>query len=261
MSSGPKHQQADSHENSRPPGMVDVSTLDEKIKRLLVGMPKLLASGKVLFISFAAVLAMGLLWIFSPVIDGASEIFLPGSTSYVIEFLGVAALVMLFHITCFVTAAVYRRSVRYLIYMLVPAVLIVAADRILRPADLTWTDRRVASFQLGAQYRVDWAGGPAKVRQESLALLAKTAYVSVPKSEWPESIRALRGSSVKINKSARLVDVEIPRRRCFFWGDQFGYLITDANAPEPVIVNDPPVIRGHNLWRIADGIYLYETWP
>ena len=27
-----------------------------------------------------------------------------------------------------------------------------------------------------------------------------------------------------------------------------------------VINNDPPVVRGHRLWKIADGIYLYEKW-
>jgi len=259
MDSDSEQQQADSHSSHPRPDKLDKNPLDGKIEKQFLRIPKLLTSGKVLIISFVAVMVVGLLWIFSPVTDGATEIFLPGSGSYIIEFFVVAAFVILFHIACFVVAVAYKRSVRYLIYMLIPAGLIFAADRVLRPVDITWTDRRVDSFQLGARYRVNWAGGAIKVRQEALALLVNTTYVSPPKAEWPESMRELHASAVKINKDARLVDVEIPRRPC--WGNQFGYLITDANGAEPVIVNDPPVIQGHDMWKIADGIYLYETWP
>jgi len=259
MDPDPEQQKADSHCGRSRSDKLDTNTSIGKIEKLLLGIPKLLASGKVLIISFVVVMVVGLLWIFSPVIDGATEIFLPGSSSCIIEVFVVAAFVLLFHIACFVVAAAYKRSLRYLIYMLIPAGLIYVADRVLRPADMTWTDRRVASFQLGARYRVNWAGGATKVRQEALALLAKSPFVSPPKSKWPESIRALRASAVKVNKDTKLVDVEIPRRPC--WGNQFGYLITDANAAVPVIVNDPPVIQGHDMWKIADGIYLYEAWP
>lgn len=229
---------------------------------------KPLSNEKVLIISFVVVLVLGLLWIFLPLIDGASEIFFPGSTYIGIELLLVATLlvdlvatvVVLFHITCFTLALFYKRSVKYLVCMLIPLVLLAAINHVLYPAGLTFTDRRVDSFQLGARYRVIWAGGASKVRQEALALLAATSEVHPTRSEWPDSIRALCASGVKVDKKAQLVDVEIPRRRFFVWGDQFGYLITEANAEEPVIVDEPPVVYGHRLWKIADGIYLYEKW-
>ena len=225
-----------------------------RISKRLVSIP-------VLAFSFVAVLLVGLLWILFPIFDGASEIFFPGSTSYVVEFFMVAAAVFLFHITCFALAAFYRRSVKYLLYMLIPLCVLPVSNHFLYPPGLTRVDRRVDSFKLGARYRVGWAGGASEVRKEALTLLAETSEVSPSRSEWPDSIRTLRASAVTVDKKTGLVDVEIPRRRCFFWGDQFGYLITDANATEPIIINDPPPVRGHRLWRISDGIYLYEKWP
>lgn len=225
---------------------------------------KPLSNEKVLIISFVAVLLVGLLWIFYPFIDGASEIFYPGSTYIGIELLLlvtlVATVVVLFHIACFSLAVFYNRSAKYLVCMLIPLGLLAVINHILYPAGLTRTDRRIDSFQLGARYRLVWAGGASKVRQEALALLAATSEVNPAKSKWPNSIRALCASSVKVDKKAQLVDVEIPRLRFFVWGDQFGYLITKANAGKPVIVDEPPIVYGHRLWKIADGIYLYEKW-
>lgn len=221
---------------------------------------KLLTSIPVLAFSFIAVLLVSVLWILLPILDGASEIFFPGTTSYVIEFYIVAIAVMMFHIICFILAAFYRRSVQYLIYMLIPAFFLTVTNYFLYPPDLTRVSRRVDSFKLGARYRVQWAGGSSKVRQEALTLLDEPSGVSLPRSKWPESVRGLGASDVITDNKNGIVDVEIPQRRFFFWGDQFGYLITDANAPEPVIVNNPPNIYGHRLWKISEGIYLYEKW-
>jgi len=121
--------------------------------------------------------------------------------------------------------------------------------------------RRVDYFQLGARYRIAWVGGASKVRQEALTLLDEPSGVPLPSSKWPDSICALRASDVKVDKDKGIIDIEIPRRRWFFWGDQLGYLITDANAPEPVIINDPRIASGHRLWKITEGIYLYQKWP
>ena len=222
---------------------------------------KRLASIPVLVLSFVAVLLVGLLWILFPILDGASEIFFPGSTSYEIEFFMVAVAVVLFHITCFILAVIYRRSFKYLVYMLIPLFLMIVTYKVLYPNNQSYGRRRVDSFQLGARYRVRWVGGASKVRQETLTLLDETSGVSIPRSKWPDSIRALRASDVTVDKKTGIVDVEIPRRRFFFWGDQFGYLITDANAPVPVIIDDPRIANGHRLWKISDGIYLYEKWP
>lgn len=224
-------------------------------------MFKRLVSIPVLALSFVAVLLVGFLWILSPVFDGASEIFFPGSTSHVIELFMVLVAVVLFHITCFLLAVFRNRSVKYVVCMLIPLGLVAAIDHVFYPSDLTRTDRRIDSFKLGARYRVRWAGGASRVRQEALDLLSATSQESPSRSEWPDSIRALCASAVTVDKKTGQVDVEIPRRRFFFWGDQFGYLITDANATEPVIINDPPVVHGHRLWKISDGIYLYEKWP
>jgi len=221
-----------------------------RISKRLVSIP-------VLAFSFVAVLLVGLLWILFPILDGASEIFFPGSNYYVIELFIVAVVVVLFHITCFILAVIYRRSVKYLVYMMIPLCLLAVLNHFLWPTGRS----RVNSFQLGARYRISWAGGASKIRQEVLTLLDETSGVSIPRSEWPDSIRALRASAVKVDKDKGIVDVEIPRRRWFFWGDQLGYLITDANAPEPVIINDPRIASGHRLWKISDGIYLYQKWP
>ena len=226
---------------------------------IFLRISKRLASIPVLALSFVAVLLVGLLWILFPILDGASEIFFPGSTSYEIEFFMVAVAVVMFHITCFILAVIYRRSVKYMVYMLIPFFLLAVTNHFLYPPDLSRVNRRVDSFKLGARYRVQRAGGASKVRQEALTLLAETSGVSLPRSKWPDSIHALGANAVKIDKKTGLVDVEIPRRRFFFWGDQFGYLITDTNAIKPVIINDPR--SGHRLWKISDGIYLYEKWP
>jgi hypothetical protein len=172
----------------------------------------------------------------------------------------VAIAFILFHITCFILAAIYRRSVKYLVYMLIPFLLLAVSNHFLYPSDLSRVSRRIDSFKLGARYRVRWAGGASKVRQEALALLAEPSGVPLPRSKWPDSILALCASAVTVDKKNGIIDIEIPRRRFFFWGDQFGYLITDINAPEPVISNNPPNIYGHRLWKISDGIYLYEKW-
>src|SRR4030043_1049448 len=84
-----------------------------RISKRLVSIP-------VLAFSFVAVLLVGLLWILFPILDGASEIFFPGSNYYVIELFIVAVVVVLFHITCFILAVIYRRSVKYLVYMMIP---------------------------------------------------------------------------------------------------------------------------------------------
>ena len=218
---------------------------------------KLLASKPVLVLSFVAVLLVGLLWILFPILDGAAEIFFPGSNYYLIELFIVSVFFVLFHITCFILAVIYRRSVKYLIYMMIPLFLLVVLNHFLFPAGR----RRVDYFQLGARYRIAWVGGAFKLRQEALTLLDETPVGSLPISKWPDSIRGLRASAVKVDKDNGIVDVEIPRRRWFFWGDQLGYLITGANAPEPVIINDPRIASGHRLWKITDGIYLYQKWP
>ena len=183
--------------------------------------------------------------------------FFPGSTYYIIELFILAVVVVLFHITCFILAGFYRHSFKYLIYMFFPVCLLVILNHFLCPAGR----RRVDYFQLGAQYRIAWVGGASKVRQEAITLLDEASGISLLKSKWPDSIRGLCASDVKIDKDSKIVDIEIPRRRWFFWGDQLGYLITDVNAPEPVIINDPRIASGHRLWKITDGIYLYQKWP
>jgi hypothetical protein len=218
---------------------------------------KRLASIPVLTLSFVAVLLVGLLWILFPILDGASEVFFPGSPCYLIELFIVAVVVILFHITCFILALIYRRSVKYLVYMLIPLCLLVVLNYFLWPTGRS----RVDSFQLGARYRIAWVGGASKVRQEALTLLDETPEISIPRPKWPDSIHALRASDVQVDKDKGIVDVEIPRRRWFFWGDQLGYLITDANATAPVIIDDPRIANGHRLWKISEGIYLYQKWP
>jgi hypothetical protein len=222
---------------------------------------KRFTSKPVLVLLFVTVLLAGVLWMLLPILDGASEIFFPGSTSHVIEFYIVAVVLLLFHITCFSLAAIYRRSVKYLVCMMIPFFLFAITNYFLYPSDMNRVCRRVDSFKLGAKYRIRWAGGASKVRQEAITLLAEPSGVSLPRPKWPDSILGLRASAVTVDKKEGIVDVEIPRRRFFFWGDQFGYLITDANAPEPVIINDPRIASGHRLWKISEGIYLYEKWP
>lgn len=105
---------------------------------------KRLASIPVLALSFVAVLLVGLLWILFPILDGASEIFFPGSPYYLIELFIVAVVVILFHITCFILAVIYRRSVKYLVYMLIPLCLLAVLNHFLCPPGRS----RVDSFQL-----------------------------------------------------------------------------------------------------------------
>jgi len=218
---------------------------------------KLLASKPILVLSCIAVLLVGFLWILFPIWDGAIEVFFPGSTYYRIELFILAFVVVLFHITCFILAGFYRHSLKYLIYMFFPLCLLAVLNHFLCPAGRI----RVDYFQLGARYRIAWAGGASKVRQEALILLDEPPGIPLSSSKWPDSIRALRASAVKVDKDNKIVDVEIPRRRWFFWGDQLGYLITDVNAPQPIIINDPRIASGHRLWKITDGIYLYQKWP
>jgi len=59
---------------------------------------KRLASIPVLALSFVAVLLVGLLWILFPILDGASEVFFPGSPCYLIELFIVAVAVVPYHV-------------------------------------------------------------------------------------------------------------------------------------------------------------------
>jgi hypothetical protein len=138
--------------------------------------------------------------------------------------------------------------------------LLVGIHFLFYPPGVKRVDRRIQSFPIGARISIFRAGGAYKVRQEALELISNAKETSPEYSKWPKSLRSLGAMSLKVDKNAQMLDVEIPRRRWFFWGDQFGYLITDKGAQEPVIVDNPPVVNGHRLWKITDGIYLYQTW-
>jgi hypothetical protein len=176
---------------------------------------KHLVNKNVFVLSFIAVLVVGLLWILNPIISGASEIFFPGSSDYIIEILLLAVLVILFHIICFILAMFYKHSAKYLIYMIIPLYLLTAINYALYPSDTSRIDRRIDSFHLGAGYRVKWAGGATKLRNEALDMLFEASEVSPLRSMWPDSVRALRPNAVRIDKKNQLIDVEIPRRRFF----------------------------------------------
>lgn len=217
----------------------------------------------VLAVSWVAVLAFGLLWLLFPILDGFSEIYYPGGGVDTF-FWGLAAVLIApvalgFHFVSFSAAFARNWSVRYLVLMLAPIGLLISLYLLLYPAGVTRADKRIDSFQLGARAAVKRAGGAAKVRQEALALLASSSETSLARSEWPDSFCQLHAERVTVDREAQRVDVYIPRRPC--WGEQFGYLITEQDAKEPIIVDDPPLARGHRLWRVADGIYLYHTWP
>jgi hypothetical protein len=120
------------------------------------------------------------------------------------------------------------------------------------------TDGRISSYAIGGQMRVMWAGGASQVRNEALDFIDTTTHSNPPSSEWPVSIRALGAVFVKVDKNSRTVNVCLPRVDVF--ANQFGFLIRDAGASIPDINRYVGKIDGYRLWKLADGIYLYEIW-
>jgi len=223
-------------------------------------MVKKQLTGKILVISSITVSVLGLGSLLFPIVDGWSEIFIPGTPSgLLIEFLlaVMAFVATATHIICLVVTLFHKRSVRYIAYI-IPIVMLMCISYLLYPTGVTRTHRRIDSFQLGAQTRVMWAGGPSKIREDAFTLLTTAPEASPPPSEWPDSINALGASYVEINKKERVIQVQIPRRHAFY-ADQFGYLILDKNA-----IGSPSMDLleqyGNRIWKIADGIYLYERW-
>jgi hypothetical protein len=202
------------------------------------------------------VLILGLILLLYPIIDGWGEIFFPGGQDrFLITLLLHAAIiiVVILHIICFTVALFRSWSIKVLIYMVLPIGLLIGIG-------VTQTQRRIESFKLGAQTRVIWAGGPSKVRQEAIALLATTSDLSPPPPQWPPSLQALGAVYIELDKNAQVVDVKIPPQRFMYMvGDQFGYLIMDPEAKAP-ISTDHYEEDGKRIWKIADGIYLYEIW-
>jgi hypothetical protein len=220
---------------------------------------------------FLAVLGSGLLWVWWPVLDGAIEIFYPRSDWFNWPFedifiLALAIVALLFHAAVCSAAFMRRRSWVYVALMLAPIGISVGTYVILYPSGMDRVQKRVDSFQLGARWAVKRAGGATKVREDALVLLASTpdaarppfqALDSTPSATWPKSFHALHAIRIEVNEVTPYVDVVILPTSCF--ADTFGYIIMSEDATEPDIKNLHDR-QGHRLWKIADGIYLYEEW-
>jgi hypothetical protein len=209
-----------------------------------------------------AMVTFALLWLWSPVLDGAAEILYPGGSGLFLWELaapGVGVVTLIVHVSLFGIVIAKTRSIKYVILMLLPigvaAGVILGLYPILYPAGVSRPEKRIDSCQLGARMALRRAGGPAKVREEALTLLA--TGLNGTRLSWREPFRGLRAVQVEANQKARWVEVKIPQRRFIFWGDQFGYLILGRDANEPVMANLHDG-RTYRLWKIDEGIYLYE---
>lgn len=120
------------------------------------------------------------------------------------------------------------------------------------PVNTTGTDRRIDAFSLGGWTRLILAGGPVRVQQEALDFLDAASSPTPPISECPSSLQALGISSVQIDKVLGTMKAYIHSRGTY--SDQFGYIIQATNAPVPQI------FREHRIWKLANGIYLFEVW-
>ncbi|MFC1974894.1 hypothetical protein ACFLXQ_00680 [Chloroflexota bacterium] len=222
-----------------------------------------LSSKKTLNLSSLPVLFLGLIFLTAPIIDGWSEIFFPGGSSWFLIYLVTGLLLVtsilvtgVLYVASFVANLIVKRSIWYLVYLF-PIILLLCAWYLLYPPGVTDTDIRINSFQLGAQTRVLWAGGSSKVRQGAVDLLENRSLTVPSQSEWPRSIRALGGIRLQFTGN-QTVKVILPKRRFFFDGDEFGYFIMVDDGAEPYIRGSHG--GGYRLWKISDGIYLYEVW-
>jgi hypothetical protein len=224
-------------------------------------------------ISSLAVVGFGLLWLWRPELDGACEIYSPRLASRALWFdpilglpfaLGVTFVVLLLHIGLHAAAWPRRRRALYVAWVLAPFALLTSLYVLYYPAGIDWPQRRVDSFQLGARWAVKRAGGPAKLRQDALSLLVTAPDMapqllqptpSLSPSRWPKSFRALHAMTAKVDRDPACIDIVITPRSCF--ADTFGYVIASEDAPEPD-VRRLHGRQGHRLWKIDDGIYLYE---
>lgn len=211
----------------------------------------------------AIVFVLGIGFLFGPYLDGWSEVFCPRISHYlwmlVIVWRWVALGAFVSHCVYFAITLRRKWSLKYRVLVTIPLVILPLTWRVMYPPGITTTDRRISSFAIGGWMRVMWAGGPSKVRNDALNLVDATSYSVPPKSEWPASIRALGATYVEVHKGSRTANVYIPRQNVFF-ADQFGFLIRDAGAPAPDVNHYADAINGYRLWKLADGVYLYEIW-
>jgi len=207
------------------------------------------------------VLVLGMHALFGPYIDGWCEVFCPRMWY---ELSGLLMLWGLLRLAAFAVHCIYsifvffrREPLKYKIYVAIPLVILPLMWGVLRLPGLTYTNRRISSFKIGGWTRMMWAGGPSKVRGDALELIDASSDEAPPESEWPASIRALGAIRIEVDRKSRALDVAIPPATPY--SDQFGFLIQDVESPVPRIV-DGPLGGGHRIWKLADGIYLYEEW-
>ena len=136
-----------------------------------------------------------------------------------------------------------------------PLIILLALWLFSYDADTTWTDKRVSAFPIGGQLRVAWAGGANRVREDGLKLLDYSQDATLPRAELPISIRRLGATSVQVHKNEGIVKVFTLRRLSL--DDEFGFFIQDVSAQAPESVDET---GGHRIWKLAEGIYLYENW-
>jgi hypothetical protein len=139
-----------------------------------------------------------------------------------------------------------------------PVVILLFLCGIIYPPITTPNDRRISAFPIGGRTRLIQAGGASLVRSEALVLMNSTTHLEPPREEWPASIKALGAVFVQVYKNSRTVKIYLPRTD-FVYADQFYFLIREAATPLPDVDGYADGAGRYRRWKIAEGIYLYET--
>ncbi len=140
-------------------------------------------------------------------------------------------------------------------FILAPFAIVIFTWLITAPLGVTFWNKRVNSFPVGAWSRMMLAGGPDIIQKDGLSLLAISSSANLAKDKIPPSILKL-GSWTEIEDEDHLLLVGIPPMN--HMAGQFGYIICLENGQTPI---PHRLARSGNyrIRKLSNGIYFFEN--